>query len=457
MRRALSLAACLCTLACHEVAREPVLPRDPRALEREVAELIDAKVALVRASPSDARAHATLGLVYEANELWQESAQSFANAIAIDDGEPLWLYHRALALRDAGNIEESIALLREAGRRLEKDAAVQQRLGQHLLQIGDVSGARAAFEHALAAAPRQPECLAGMAGVELASERYGAAAELAQRAFTADPTLESAAYTAGLALQALGREKEARVFLASGMGARPRWLKDPLAQELVSYRRTTSGLVEDASNAQLAGNYALAAQLYEKLAQRDPDDADMQNNLASSLIELGRLDHAEQALSKAMQRAPQSFAVQLNLAELWLRRKDLARARAHADRAVELGGSVGSTHFMRGRVMMQQNDLEGAARELLRTVELDARNPQHFLALAEVSFRRNRSDEARMWCRKALEIEPSDVTARVNLAVMAMRAGDWTEARGALAVLQQQAPDDPRTISLEKDIRNRGH
>jgi tetratricopeptide (TPR) repeat protein len=457
LHRALVLAACSCALACHKAAREPILPGDVHGLDREVVELIEEKVAAVRAAPSDARAHATLGLVYEANELWQESAQSFANAIELDDGQPVWLYHRALVLREAGRSEESIGLLREAARRMERDAAVQQRLGQSLLQFGDVPGARTAFDRALEAAPNQAECLAGMAGVELASERFARALELAQRALAIDPTFKSAAYTAGLALQGLDREAEARAFLAAGLGARPRWLKDPLTQELVSYRRTTSVMLEDASNAHASGNFPLAVRLYETLLKRKPDDAEIQNNLASNLIELGQLERAEKALALAEKRDPQAFAVQLNLAEMWLRRSDLARARAHADRAVELGGSVGRTHFLRARVMMQQNDLEGAARELYRTVELDASNPQYFLVLAEVAFKRNRGEETRMWCRKVLEISPNEVSARVNLGVLAMKAGDWEEARAMLAELKRQVPSDPRTIALETDIRNSGH
>jgi hypothetical protein len=38
--------------------------------------------------------------------------KSFANAIALDESQPLWLFHQALALREAARGDESIAALR---------------------------------------------------------------------------------------------------------------------------------------------------------------------------------------------------------------------------------------------------------------------------------------------------------------------------------------------------------
>jgi hypothetical protein len=49
---------------------------------------------------------------------------------------------------------------------------VQQRLGQWLLERGDSAGAAAAFQKALACRPDQPECLTGLAGVELQREHW---------------------------------------------------------------------------------------------------------------------------------------------------------------------------------------------------------------------------------------------------------------------------------------------
>src|SRR5262249_23046541 len=80
---------------------DPVQPVEPRKLDLEVLELARVKIEAVRADPSNARAHGTLGLLYEANSLWAAAAASFDNASRLDPREALWRYHRSIALREA--------------------------------------------------------------------------------------------------------------------------------------------------------------------------------------------------------------------------------------------------------------------------------------------------------------------------------------------------------------------
>ncbi|MBL8858742.1 MAG: tetratricopeptide repeat protein [Planctomycetes bacterium] len=456
MRRLFILTLLLTACACHHSGFEPVMPSDVGALEREVQDLIHQKANLVRASPANARAHATLGLVYEANEQWNEAARSFENAVAIDDSQPLWVFHRGIALFQAGEIELATGVLGEAARKLDRDPAVQQRLGHVLLEQGDVPGARAAFARALAAAPDSPECLAGMAGAELAVENWDEALKLARRALDIDRTYTYAAFAAGRAMQGLGRDDEARDLLAAGMGATRRWLGDALTQELRGYNLTVSGMMDAAGLAAATGNHARALALYEKILARTPEDLEALNNMAACLIDMGQLDRAEQVLGATLHRSPDSFATHLNCASLALKREDLQRARHHADRAVELGGSIGRSHYMRACVMILQDDWANAEKELHATLKLDARNTNCYLALSDAALRRDNLEEARGWCRKAIEIDPNLVPARMEQCSLALRAEDLVEAREALAVLERLAPGAARTRSLRGQLQERG-
>jgi tetratricopeptide (TPR) repeat protein len=456
MRRALLACVLLVASACHKPKFPPVLLEETRSLDQELLDLVRRKADLVRADPSDAKAHATLGLVYEANNLWEQAEESFAHAIAIDDSQPAWQYHHALALLGVGRVAEGVAEMREAARRMPDEAGVQQRVGLLLLDAGDVKNARPAIERAFTLQPQRVESLTAMARLQLASENWNEALRYAQLASKSDPTSQPAQYAAGLALQALGRDDEARAHLVAGKGATPSWMEDPLTRELLSYRMTTNTLVAEASRANAARDYARSAQIFERLVARDPGNVELLNNLAANLIELDKLDRAAEILAAAEARAPDSFAVQLNLAEVALKRQDLAAARTHAERAVALGDSVGRTHFSLARVLAVQKDMDGAYRELKRTVELDARNPQAFVALAEVSIQRNQIEEARKWCRKALELDPSMVPTRVNQCALALRVNDMEEAREALAHLEKLAPNHPRTVSLRQEIEKRG-
>jgi protein O-GlcNAc transferase len=455
MRRAL-LAFPVLLCACSKPALAPAVVTETRALDAEVLQLVESRVAAVRAAPSDARAHADLGLVYEANGLWDAAEQSFAHALALDDRHTIWLYHRALALREGGQSEAALGALREAARQLPKDPAVQQRLGQWLLDGGDAEGARAAFLKALASRPDQPEFLTGLAGVELAREHWNEALTLAKRAIRGASGYRPARYAAGQALQRLGRTEEAKGQLAAGLNAQVAWCPDELARDCQAYRLTTSALSEEAASAAAEGNCSRAAELYEKLVGRKPEDADLLNNLGAQLIEVDRLERAGEVLHKALALAPQSFAVHLNLSELCLRQKKLPEARSEAARAVELGGTLGRTHFKLARTLVLLNDLEGGYAELEKAVALDARDASMFVALADLAARLGRREQARGWCRKVLELDSNSVSGRGLQGLLALGAGDLDEARAALAVLEKFAPQDERTVLLRSELEQAG-
>ncbi len=441
-------------------SRQPIAPAvlsETRLIDAEVLELIATKVAAVRAAPSDARAHADLGLAYEANALWDVAGESFAHALTLDDSKPIWIYHQAIALHEAGQTEAGLAALRQAARELPADPAVQQRLGQWLLERGDSEGARAAFLKALASRPDQPEFLAGLAGVELAHERWNEAQALARRALRSAPGYLPASFAVGRALQGLGRHEEAKPWLAAGVNASVSWYPDELHGDLVRYVLASGALAAEGANASERGDFSHAVELFEKLVQRKPEDPEMLNNLGANLVEIGRLERADQVLAKALAVAPQSFAVHLNLSELHLRRNKLAEARDEAARAVEIGGTIGRTHFQFARVLGAQQDHAGAYRELKAAVAFDARDVRMFLALTQTAMNLGLAEEARGWCRRALELDTSSVPGRGMQGILALGAGDIEEAHAALVVLEQVAPKDPSTARLRNEMQRAGH
>ncbi len=144
---------------CGPSSREPVAPGHRDDLDVRVRQLLDKHLAAARTSPGDARAHATLGLVYEANGLWSEALRSFANAVALDRTEPLWRYHQAIAHRQLGEFGPALELLRGAARQRSDSAAIQQRLGSVLLETGAFDEALEHFRLATELAPQRATIL----------------------------------------------------------------------------------------------------------------------------------------------------------------------------------------------------------------------------------------------------------------------------------------------------------
>jgi tetratricopeptide (TPR) repeat protein len=260
----------------------------------------------------------------------------------------------------------------------------------------------------------------------------------------------------GRALQGLGRNDEAKPLLAAGQNAAVNWYRDELGSELLAYVLTTPALSAEGTAAKARGDFAGAAEIFERLVKRKPEDADMLSNLGACQIELGHYERAAEVLAKALTVAPQSFAVHLNLSELHLRQNKLPEARAEAVRAVEIGGTVAPTHFQLARVLGVMNDYEGAYGELKAAAAMDARDVRVYLALTETAAHLARTEEARGWCRRALDLDANSVPGLGLQATLALTAGDLDEAQVAVTALEQFAPQDPRTLRLRSELQKAG-
>ncbi|MGH9382405.1 MAG: hypothetical protein ACRD2Z_17620 [Thermoanaerobaculia bacterium] len=70
-----------------QAAREPVVPENLERLDPAVRALVQEELAEVRAAPGDGQHHGRLGLVYEANLLWEEAREAFRIAVELKDSE----------------------------------------------------------------------------------------------------------------------------------------------------------------------------------------------------------------------------------------------------------------------------------------------------------------------------------------------------------------------------------
>lgn len=433
----------------------PVELTDAASVDPEVLALVRSKVEFVRAAPADARRHGSLGLVYSANDLWSVAQGEFAIAAELEPRNALWRYHRAIALREAGDVEAARALLAGAAAELPNVAGVQQRLGSWALELGDHATAEAALQRALASMPEQPDVLVGLANVRIAREDWAGALEYAQRALKKEPGFKPARYASGLALRGLGRGAEAESELTAGVGSKLRWIEDPLGAEERSYRVNYVAQFADASQRMLAGQHATALPTFERLAKKRPDDVDVLGNLAACLQETGNPTRAVEVLLHALELDPKAFATHLNLSDAYLRLGRVEDGLKHSQRACELAPDLGRAHLARARALMLHGDLEPAYQALRESARLDPNNPTTYVALFEVCTRLKRGGEALAWCRRSVELAPSHVPSRVNLAQGLLSSGDLDGARAQIAELLRLAPQNERVLALKRELEAR--
>jgi uncharacterized protein HemY len=69
-----------------------------------------------------------------------------------------------------------------------------------------------------------------------------------------------------------------------------------------------------------------------------------------------------------------------------------------------------------------------------------------------MSILTGRREEGKSWCQAALDLDPSSLPARVNLARLTLSSGDAEAARVQVKELLRIAPDNPRVQALAAEV-----
>jgi len=128
------------------------------------------------------------------------------------------------------------------------------------------------------------------------------------------------------------------------------------------------------------------------------------------------------------------------------------KARDYASKAVELDDSLAEAHASLGNTMIEHSwEFADGLRELKRSVELRPNYAQayHWLALTSMYFRRH--DDALMYQKKALEIDPNSRLVDMGMGVVYATRGEYEKAMERFQRLAKEYPDSA-TIKFWKSF-----
>jgi tetratricopeptide (TPR) repeat protein len=410
----------LAVQAIPSVSASGLTAADLDKLEPAVARLVRETAAEADAHPGRAAAHGKLGMVYEANNLWPEARESYGRASALDPKNPAWRFRLAIAARETGDPAAALELLRQ----LETSEsstfpALRQRLGELLLESGDLAGARQQYRELMALAPEVPEGYVGVAETWLRERQFAQAAELLHTALALDPGYPVTHYLLGLAYRGLGRLEEAEREMKIGGGGAVRYLPDPLTNEIRSYAVNLSARLGEAGALLSAGRTEEAVTLLEEVVEDNPENLSALNNLAVAYMRSGELHRALQVLLRAREIDPGRFSTYLNLSSLAMRSGQSEEALEWADEAVERAPDQARTHATRAGVLASEGRFSEAVGSAARAAELD----------------------------------PGDLRAQLLLADLYLREKRFSEAKEALIRARALAPDHPLVIRFEERLK----
>jgi tetratricopeptide (TPR) repeat protein len=278
------------------------------------------------------------------------------------------------------------------------------------------------YQAVLAGNPRQPEALAGMALIALATNQFHAAVEMAAAAVAAAPRMGAAWVTLGQALRAAGQTEDAARAYSEAVGLDG---MDPLAKMGLGELMLASGRPEE------------AVKEYELALKRQPALAPALLGLGNALAMMGRdaeaLQRFEQALALRPRLAEGEFAAGFVLARLGRPKEAETRYR----RALVLRPDFAAAWMNLGSLLREQGREVFAESALRRALELRPDLVAGWVNLAILERERRRPGEAEACLRKAFALNPQQVETLVAWCQFRAAEGDaagaWQWLRWALA------------------------
>jgi len=225
-----------------------------------------------------------------------------------------------------------------------------------------------------------------------------------------------ALFVQGLLTARLGQREEALRFLqqADGYGFPP--LDSPLMA------LAADCLFE-------LGEHALAAQAYQEVVRRAPDNAPARLGLGASLYSTGKLLAAEKELEEVLRRAPDSAPAHFYLGAVLIDERRTDEARARLERALALDPACSGCMAKLAHVAYLDGDDKLCESWLARTAALDPDSVEAALVAGMLASRSGRYDEAIRHLARVVERAPSYAKAQYQLALAYRRSGNAEKAK----------------------------
>jgi tetratricopeptide (TPR) repeat protein len=243
-----------------------------------------------------------------------------------------------------------------------------------LYRSGDLAGARAAAEAALAAEPGNVELAAFVGLVAAQAGDPAAALPHFRRVLQATPDDLGAQLNLATALLATGRLDEAGAVCAAGA-------PDPRLLRIAAYVHQQQGRLAEAAGA------------YEAAVRAAPGDWESLNNLGNVRAELGEAEAAVDAFRRALALRPDMVEILINLSDALGRAERVEERREMMREAARISPDHPRVQLQLGYAEVEARDFPAAAEAFRAAARLDPRNISAWLELALVLESLNRVEE----------------------------------------------------------------
>ncbi|PTY08851.1 hypothetical protein DB347_04575 [Opitutaceae bacterium EW11] len=239
-----------------------------------------------------------------------------------------WMAHNnlAMALTEAGRIEEAVPHLEEALKLRPNYAIAENNLGDDLTRLGRPREAIPHLERALQLQSAYPEASNNLGNALMAVGRSEEALARYREAIRLRPDYAAAYRNLGLGLAMAGRTADAIPLFEQAVKLQPNY-----ADAEVSWAVALT----------LTDRPAEAVRHFERALQLNPDSVPARVSYGRALAKFGRIDEAVTQYRAAVELDPENAEAHYNLALLLRQRGKLEEASEHYREALRLGWREG--------------------------------------------------------------------------------------------------------------------
>lgn len=358
-----------------------------------------------------------------------------------------WAYFKLLLRIATGDLEGAVAAAEEALAIRPDDPSTLIRLGELHVAAGDVDAAEAAYEAAIEAYPESATARVGLGYIALERDDPAKALRIFQELAASQPEGSEANHHVGLAYRALGdADRAAEAWRLNQDVLIPMY--DPLLERLRPLEEDVTLPLDRAVAAAAEGDHERAIWLYEEILEADETDEEAHFRLAGSLLLVGEDERAERHLRRTIALNPEHGPAHYALAMFLNRAGRRTESAAHLERAADLMPENLPWRLQRAQMRAGAGDAAGAISELERIVATAPAMIEARRTLAALLIGSGRAEAAMVQLQALVALTPDDLQARFNLGLMQFETGGYAEARRTLEEALERFPADLATRHL---------
>lgn len=331
------------------------------------------------------------------------------------------------------NAAQAIEVVRGAQRRYPENADLLDVLASAQLATNDTNGALGSYAQLANLRPRSAEVLYRLATVQAQAGSNVAALTTLRKALELQPD-----HVGGLTAMA---ELMLRTGRSGDALATARRLQAKTETEAAGW--TIEGDVHNA-----AKKYDLAVSAYERALRIEPSAARI-IRLHSALVEVGRVQAADQRIMDWIAANPRDWRTRLFFAETLTRRGQFDKAKELYLAVIDLQPNQALTHNNLAWVMFQTGDAR-ARQYAEQAHKLSPEDPAVLDTLGVILTQEGDTARGIDLLQRAVTHAPNAVEPRLHLAQAWLKAGNYTRAREELTQALNRNPPPDRVAELKR-------